>query len=92
VFLTYVSPRGRALIDRELYLPEHSWCADRDRCRQAGIDDEVVFATKPELARRMLDAGADIEWFTADEAYGDNPCLRDWLAVAGLNILGTTVN
>lgn len=89
VFLTYVSPRGRALIDRELYLPEQSWCADRDRCREAGIDDEVVFATKPELARRMLerllDTGADIEWFTADEAYGDNPGLRDWCELAGLN-------
>lgn len=89
VFLTYVSPRGRALIDRELYLPEHSWCADRDRCREAGIDDDVEFATKPELARRMLerllDTGADIEWFTADEAYGDNPGLRDWCEAAGLN-------
>ena len=45
VFLTYASPRGRALIDRELYLPEHSWCADRDRCRQAAVPDEVAFAT-----------------------------------------------
>lgn len=89
VFLTYVSPQGRALIDRELYLPEHSWCADRDRCREAGIDDDVEFATKPELARRMLerllDTGADIEWFTADEAYGDNPGLRAWCELAGLN-------
>jgi SRSO17 transposase len=89
VFLTYASPRGRALIDRELYLPETSWCADRQRCREAGIDDEVVFATKPELARRMLErlleAGADLEWFTADEAYGDNPGLRGWLERAGLN-------
>jgi SRSO17 transposase len=33
VFLTYASPHGRALIDRELHLPEDSWCADRDRCR-----------------------------------------------------------
>jgi hypothetical protein len=89
VFLTYVSPRGRALIDRELYLPQRSWCADRDRCREAGIDDEVLFATKPALAQRMLerllDAGADIEWFTADEAYGDNPGLRNWCEAAGLN-------
>jgi SRSO17 transposase len=89
VFLTYVSPRGRALIDRELYLPQRSWCADRDRCWEAGIDDEVLFATKPALAQRMLerllDAGADIEWFTADEAYGDNPGLRNWCEAAGLN-------
>jgi hypothetical protein len=36
VFLAYaVSGGGRALIDRELYLPQ-SWTDDRDRCRQAG--------------------------------------------------------
>ena len=28
----YASSKGRALIDRELYLPR-SWVADRDRCR-----------------------------------------------------------
>jgi SRSO17 transposase len=88
VFLTYVSVKGRALIDRELYVPQ-SWCEDRERCHEAGIDDEVAFATKPELAQRMLerllDAGADIEWFTADEAYGDNPGLRSWCELAGLN-------
>src|SRR6201996_1581107 len=49
VFAAYVTPDGgRALIDRELYLPE-KWTADRDRCRAAGIGDEAEFATKPEL-------------------------------------------
>ncbi len=52
-FLTYVSDKDRALIDRELYLPA-SWTGDRDRCAEAGISDEVGFATKPVLARRML--------------------------------------
>jgi DDE superfamily endonuclease len=70
------------LIDRELYLPV-SWTGDRDRCGEAGIGEEVEFATKPELARRMLararDAGAVFGWFTADEAYGDNPGLRTYL-------------
>lgn len=88
VFLTYVSSRGRALIDRELYLPK-SWTEDRKRCEEAGIGADVEFATKPELARRMLerllDAGADVEWFTADEAYGDNPGLRSWCEQAALN-------
>ena len=84
VFLTYVSPRGRALIDRELYLPT-SWTADRDRCAQAGIGEQVCFATKPKLAQRMLERllaehGREaLGWFTADEAYGDNPGLRGWL-------------
>lgn len=88
VFLTYVSPRGRALIDRELYLPV-SWTDDRKRCAEAGIGQDVTFATKPELARRMLArlvaAGQRPAWFTADEAYGDNPGLRAWLEDHHLN-------
>ena len=74
--------RSRALIDRELYLPE-KWTDDRDRCRAAGIGDDVKFATKPELARTMLEramkAGVPFAWVTADEVYGGNPGLRDWL-------------
>jgi SRSO17 transposase len=88
VFLTYVSAKGRALIDRELYLPA-SWADDRERCTEAGIGDEVVFATKPMLAQnmlaRLLDSGVDLRWFTADEAYGDNPGLREWLQDRDLN-------
>jgi SRSO17 transposase len=81
-FLAYASPRGRVLIDRELYLPR-SWTEDRDRCRGAAIGDEVAFATKPEQARMMLQraliAQIRFGWFTADEAYGQNPGLRQWL-------------
>ena len=90
VFLTYTSPRGRALIDRELYLPK-SWTEDRDRCAEAGIGEDVAFATKPKLAQRMLErlltkhGRAAMPWFTADEAYGDNPGLRDWLDEQDLN-------
>lgn len=54
VFLAYASGRGRALIDRELYLPK-SWTEDRDRCREAGIGDEIELATKPELAQSMIE-------------------------------------
>ena len=75
--------RGHALIDRELYLPA-SWTEDRDRCTAAGIPEETEFATKPELVVRMLErvhaAGRLSGWFTADEAFGQNPGLRDWLA------------
>jgi SRSO17 transposase len=82
VFLAYAGPRGRALIDRELYLPK-SWTDDRDRCREAGVPDDVQFATKPELARlmlgRALDAGVPAAWVTADEAYGKDGRFRDWL-------------
>jgi SRSO17 transposase len=82
VFCAYVTGQGRALVDRELYLPK-SWTDDRDRCRQAGVPDDVQFATKTELARvmlgRALDAGVPAAWVTADEAYGRDGKFRDWL-------------
>jgi len=81
-FLAYVAPAGHALIDRHLYLPE-SWTDDRDRCRDAGIGDEVEFQTKPSVAldmlQRVLDAQVPFSWFTADEAFGQVKYLRVWL-------------
>src|SRR5512142_175524 len=79
VFLSYASPAGHALIDRELYLPR-SWTTDPARCAAAGIPQDTVFATKPKLARRMiaraLDAGCPAAWITGDEVYGADPGLR----------------
>ena len=80
VFLAYASRRGRALIDRRLYLPKDSWCADGPRRSAAGIPEQAVFATKPHLARDMiaaaLDAGTPARWVTGDEVYGQDPSLR----------------
>jgi SRSO17 transposase len=83
VFLAYCAPDGaRALIDRELYLPA-KWTGDRDRCRAAGIGDEVPFATKPQLAKTMfaraVKAGVPFRWAAGDEVYGASPELREWL-------------
>ncbi len=79
VFLGYATSVGRTFLDRELYLP-NAWTQDRDRCREAGIGDEVEFATKPELAMRMiaraLDAGVPAGWVTGDEVYGQHARLR----------------
>jgi SRSO17 transposase len=79
VFLSYASPAGHALIDRELYLPK-SWIADAARCAAAGIPAGTAFATKPKLARAMiaraLDAGTPAAWVTGDEVYGADPGLR----------------
>ncbi|MEU8003229.1 IS701 family transposase [Catellatospora sp. NPDC049111] len=87
VFLAYVSPRGRALLDRRLYLPR-SWSDDERRCTAASVPDEVLFATKPELALAMVDtaiaAGVPAGWFTADEAYGLDPALRAGLRERGM--------
>jgi SRSO17 transposase len=78
----------RVLVDRELYVPE-SWTGDRDRCGEAGISEDVAFATKPQLARTMVgrvrELGLPFSWFTADEAYGDNGRLREWLEESGIS-------
>jgi len=82
VFLSYVTAKGHALIDRELYLPA-DWCEDRDRRRAAGIPESVRFQTKPELAVQMLErlfqAHLPISWVVADTVYGGNLDLRTWL-------------
>jgi SRSO17 transposase len=87
VFLAYATSRGRTLIDRRLYLPEHSWCTDPGRRQAAGIPDEIEFATKPRLAWEMissaLDAGLEAPWVTGDEAYGQDPQLRAALEARG---------
>jgi SRSO17 transposase len=79
VCMTYVGRRGHAFIDRALYLPK-SWTGDRERCRKAGVPDDVEFATKPTLAGDMLTravaAGVPAGWVAGDEVYGGNPALR----------------
>jgi SRSO17 transposase len=81
VFLLYASSQGAAFVDRELYLPEE-WTSDRVRCREAGIPDEVKFATKGELAQRMLArafaAGVPAQWVVGDTVYGYDE-MRSWL-------------
>jgi hypothetical protein len=82
VYLAYATAAGHGVIDRELYLPQ-GWLVDTERCRAAGVPDQVGFATKPELARvmleRALEAGVPAGWVTADEVYGGSPALRSWL-------------
>ena len=82
VFVTYATPQGHLLLDRELYLPTE-WTNDVTRCKAAGIPTERCFATKPQLAQQMLqrafDHGVPAAWVTGDSVYGDNRSLRLWL-------------
>jgi SRSO17 transposase len=83
-FLAYVNGAGdRALIDRELYIPEESWFGDPGRCAEAGIPEELTFATRPAqvatMIGRALRARVPFAWFTADEEFGQNPGLRTYL-------------
>jgi hypothetical protein len=60
-----------------------TWIDDLPRCRAAGVPDDVGFATKPQLARRMLeralDSGVPCGWVTGDEVYGGDRPLWLWL-------------
>jgi SRSO17 transposase len=82
VFLAYASPKGRTFLDRELYLPRE-WAEDPERREEAGVPPDVTFATKPQLARRMLErafaAGVPAAWVTGDSVYGGDRRLRMWL-------------
>jgi SRSO17 transposase len=86
VFLAYASPRGRAFLDRALYLPK-VWAKDAARRAEAGIPPEVTFATKRELAQMMLARAFAAEvpaaWVTGDEVYGNDGDLRRWLEEQG---------
>lgn len=82
VFLAYAAKKGQVLMDRELYLPRE-WTDDRDRCTEAGVPEEVEFATKLVLARRMLERALEhqlpLAWVTADSVYGADYHLRRFL-------------
>jgi SRSO17 transposase len=73
VTLTCAAPAGHALIGRALYLPA-DWAADEERRELAGVPDEVMFATKPELAGQLLqhahDRGVRAAFVAGDEVYG----------------------
>jgi SRSO17 transposase len=75
VFLGYATAKGRALLDRALYLPKE-WADDADRREEAGIPEAVEFATKILLGRRMVEravaAGVPARWVTADAVYGSD--------------------
>ena len=87
VYLLDGSDAGHALIDRELSVPR-GWINDPDRCRAAGIPEQVSFATKPHLATQMLtrtlDAGVPAAWVTGDEVYGADLELRAELERRGI--------
>lgn len=80
VFLAYATPKGQALLDRRLYLPQE-WCDDAERRAEAKVPEEVEFQTKPEQAVEMLEhaweQGVPMRWVTGDEVYGDSTKVRE---------------
>ena len=101
MFLAYVSPLGRALVDKGLYLPE-SWTADTDRCAAAGVPEERQgYRSKTGLALEMLARALErghlkAGWVAGDDAFGMSPSFREGLAALGMRYVldvpgGTTV-
>ena len=76
VHLAYARDGFHCLLDGELFLPE-SWSDDRDRCREAGIPDDVVYRPKWKIALELYDHamgnGLHFDWATFDEGYGGKP-------------------
>lgn len=76
VHLGYAAGGFHCLLDGDLFLPE-SWSNDRERCRRAGIPDEVVYRPKSEIALELYDRavkhGMRFAWLTFDEWYGGKP-------------------
>jgi SRSO17 transposase len=91
VHLGYAADDFHALIDGELFLPE-SWSNDRERCREAGIPDEMVYRPKTEIALELYDRavlnGVRFEWLTFDEWYGSKPPFLRALDQRGQKFIG----
>ena len=89
MFLAYVSPLGRALVDKGLYLPE-SWVSDKERCASAGVPEERrKYRGKTGLALEMLERALERDhlragWVAADDAFGMSPSFREGLAALGM--------
>jgi SRSO17 transposase len=103
VHLGYAAGDFHALLDGDLYLPEDTWDADRERCRAAGIPDEVTYRPKWRIALELLDRTlankVRFKYLVADEGYGRFDAFRAGVDERGLvyvvetdrNQLGWTV-
>jgi SRSO17 transposase len=73
VFAAYVSDKGCAFIDRQLYLPQ-DWTTKPERRTAAHVPDAIRFATKPQIAAQMIEraiaAGVPFDWAATDTVYG----------------------
>jgi SRSO17 transposase len=73
-----------------LYLPE-AWCQDSERRQQAGVPEEIVFQTKPEIAleqiRQALEQQVPLGVVLADAAYGNGMQFRAALTTLRLQYM-----
>ena len=88
VHLGYVVKDFHTLLDAELFLPEERWAGDRQRCREAGIPEDLEYRPKwqigLELLERALSNGVHLRWLVADEEYGCCGQFRQTVADQGI--------
>lgn len=81
----------KTLIDADLFLPQ-SWSEDRSRCEKAGIDKDIVYRPKWQIALEQIDrgieAGIDFDSMTFDEGYGSKPKFLAGLDERNLTFVG----
>jgi SRSO17 transposase len=74
VHLSLAAGDARCMVDSELFLPEETWSNNRERCKDAGIPDDVVYRPKWGIALELLDRatlnGVRFGWLTFDAGYG----------------------
>jgi SRSO17 transposase len=87
VSLSAANDHASLPIAYRLYLP-HEWADDPDRRALAGVPDEIVFQTKPQIAldqiRAARAAGIEAELVLADAGYGNDTDFRDGITDIGL--------
>jgi SRSO17 transposase len=79
------------MLASDLYLPE-SWANDRERCRAAGIPDDVVYRAKWRIGIDQIESaignGVRFAWMTFDEDYGKIPAFWFELDRLGQRAIG----
>lgn len=90
VHMTYATGDFHCLLDGELFLPE-DWAADRDRCHEAGIPDDVAYRPKWRIALELYDRargnGVTFDWIGCDEGYGGKPQFLREMNARGQNFV-----
>ncbi len=87
VSLSAANDHASLPIAYRLYLPK-DWADDHDRRTRAGVPDEIVFQTKPQIALDQLRAahaaGIKADMVLADAGYGNDTEFRDGITEIGL--------
>lgn len=90
VSLSVANHHASLPIAYRLYLPE-AWANDANRRAEAGVPEDIVFRTKPEIALEQIEAalaaGVPAGVVLADAAYGIDTAFRTGLTEMGLTYI-----